>query len=309
MEYHINGGEKLIIENNTKYRGFAMLYMVILITIIFVVAVGSVVVMNNVRNGSINKRDLTVDTTNTTTGDEIPTNKPSQSKSKDSVATLNWQPTGDGWQATTAPAPCPNPLTFEPPADMTKVTSVLYPGQTRGGNYKPHGGFRFDNLTDNNLTVTAPITAYAVQGARYLEKDELQYTFDFIHPCGYMYRVGHLFKLPANLAKIAETFLAAAEGDSRTQFIDPPVLVNKGDVLATAVGMIKGSNVFFDFGVYDLNNKNKASENAVWAAAHDPQLAGRAVCWFDLLPADAEAIVRSLPAGDPESGKKSDYCP
>jgi hypothetical protein len=123
-----------------------------------------------------------------------------------------------------------------------------------------------------------------------------------------MYRVGHFLKLPSNLQKMAEAFPAASEGGSQTTSIDPPVLIKAGETLATAVGITKGQNVFFDFGVYNLLTKNKASQDPTWAASHDPELAQRAVCWFDLLPADAETKVRSLPAGDPESGTKSDYC-
>ena len=47
---------------------------------------------------------------------------------------------------------CPTPL-LQTPVDLSKVTSILYPGQERGGNYKAHGGFGFDNATDNLVTV------------------------------------------------------------------------------------------------------------------------------------------------------------
>src|SRR5690349_11122272 len=63
---------------------------------------------------------------------------------------LIWQQTDGGWRAAqTAPA-CPEQPILRMPADISKVTAILYPGQTRGGNYKPHGGFRFDN-SDNNI--------------------------------------------------------------------------------------------------------------------------------------------------------------
>ena len=46
---------------------------------------------------------------------------------------------------------CPAPL-LQTPVDLSKVTSILYPGQERGGNYKAHGVFGFDNAPDNLVT-------------------------------------------------------------------------------------------------------------------------------------------------------------
>ncbi len=223
---------------------------------------------------------------------------------------LIWQQTADGWQSTKTPPACPDPLTMQTPVDISIVTSILYPGQIRGGNYKPHGGFRFDKTSNDKITVKAPIDAFLVRGGRYLAEGEVQYTFDAMNNCGVMYRVGHLRVLPANLQKIADTWPEAREGDSRTQQIMPAVLIKKGETLATTVGIIKDKNAFFDWGVYDYRKTNDASKSATYQQQHtqDKELAWHALCWFDLLGSKDSATVKSLPAGDSTSGKNSDYC-
>ncbi len=235
------------------------------------------------------------------------------SPSAPSASSVTWQQTGEGWQAVGAtPAACPSPFVFQPPADLSKATAVLYPGQTRGGNYKPHGGLRFDSSKNTDITVTAPYAAQVVRGGRYLVNGEIQYTFDFITDCGIMYRLGHLLVLTPAFQTIADKFPAAQEGDSRTSRVEPAVAVKAGDVIATSVGITKGgeTNTFFDWGVYDTRSKNEISKDGTWLAQHkdDVELAQHAVCWFDWLSSTDSVRIKSLPAGDPTSGKKSDYC-
>lgn len=124
-----------------------------------------------------------------------------------------------------------------------------------------------------------------------------------------MYRVGHLRELPANLQTIAEAFPAATTS-SAMQSIDPAVPVKLGEVLATKVGIISDGNTFFDWGVYDFRQENEASKAVSYQSAHsEKELAWHAACWLkDWLPASDEAKLNSLPAGDPTSGKNSDYC-
>ncbi len=221
-----------------------------------------------------------------------------------------WRLGSSGWQPTSSPPACPSPLALtSSPVDLRQVTSVLYPGQTRGGNYKPHGGFRFDTLSDNKVTVRAPAAASLVRGGRYLVNGETQYSFDFVTPCGIMYRLGHLLTLDPKYAQLADGFPKAAEGDSRMQIISPQLPVAAGETIATEVGTSYTEiNTFVDFGVYDLRTRNQAAQDPAWAAQHDPELAQHAVCWFGLLPAADATRVRSLPAADPNSGKNSDYC-
>lgn len=223
---------------------------------------------------------------------------------------LIWQQAENGWRSTQTPPECPSMPIMKMPADITKVTSVLYPGQTRGGNYKPHGGFRFDGFANDEVSVTAPIDGFAVRGGSYLAEGEVQYTFDVMNNCGVMYRIGHLRVLPDNLQKIADTWPAAQEGDSRTQQVDPAIYIKQGDILATTVGIIKGKNTFFDWGVYDYRQENSASKSSEYQQAHsqDKELSWHAVCWFDWLSGKDSASLKKLPAGDPTSGKNSDYC-
>src|SRR3989344_2788331 len=75
---------------------------------------------------------------------------------------------------------CP---TLQSPVDTGLVTSVLYPGQLRGGEYKAHGGFRLDGLKTNDVVVRAPISAKLIRARRYIEIGELQYIFIFETDC------------------------------------------------------------------------------------------------------------------------------
>lgn len=209
------------------------------------------------------------------------------------------------WKSSKTPPKCDDPLILETPVDLNLVTSVLYPGQIRGGDYKPHGGFRFDNSQNNKISVTAPIDGYLVEGSRYLVNGEIQYTFDIINNCGIKYRFGHLYVLTPKFLEIAEKFREPVEGDSRTTKVDP-VFVEKGELIATEIGLTE--NYFFDWGVYDLRQKNKASEDPKWAKEHPNDQEQYAVCWLDLLGQEDSVKVKELPGADGVSGKQSDYC-
>jgi hypothetical protein len=220
-----------------------------------------------------------------------------------------WDNSGaTGWQAIFGTPPvCPEPFTIQSPVDTTLATSILYPGQSRP-DYKPHGAFRFDTIKDNTVNVTMPMAGKVVRGSRYLVGGELQYTFDIIHPCGMMVRLGHMLELSPKFAALATNFPPAQEGDSRTTRVEPAVDVVVGELVATKVGLTAGQNTFVDLGVYDLRQKNEASKNSSYAASHDLELAQHALCWFNMLPSADAARVLALPAGDPKAGKTSDYC-
>jgi hypothetical protein len=235
---------------------------------------------------------------------------------------ITWQATGQGSWLTTpynAKVPtCPSPLQLQlPTPDISKVTSILYPGQQRlgdftgkGGNYKPHGGFRFDSAADNNVTVTMPFDGYAMRGSQFLEGGEIQYDFDIVNPCGIMIRLGHLRELTSPFQAIADKFPAAIVDDSRTTKIEPMIPFKAGDKIATAVGFKTTHNVAFDYGVYDLRSNNEASKDATYKAAHadTAELSSHALCWLNLLNSKDMQTVKALPAGDKASGKTSDYC-
>jgi hypothetical protein len=239
-------------------------------------------------------------------------NNPSQNNSNDNRNTGNsnssWQLTSDGsYQASGTPPECPSPLVLVSPTDLSKVVSILYPGQARGGDYKPHGGFRFVDGA-NQVDVIAPMDAVVVEGGRYLVNGEIQYVFDFVNLCGIKYRLGHLRTLSPAFENIANQFSEAQEMDSRTTQVIPSVEIKAGDIIATAVGLLEEGNAFFDFGVYDLRQTNEASKNANFQTVHanDRSLSWHGVCWFDLLSTQDESTVRSLPATSP--GSESDYC-
>ena len=226
-----------------------------------------------------------------------------------------WRQTAAGWEAQGDVPECPAQPMLKAPADLSKATSVLYPGQVRGGtSYKPHGGLRFNNSTDNKITVTAPLDGYVIRGARNIVDGgtEVQYSFSIMNNCGVMITLGHLRELSPDLQKIAETFPQPTKS-SAVQNVNPPVYIKQGTVLATKVGTLSDNNTFFDWGVTDYRQPNEASKSAAYQAAHGENngkdTAWYAVCWLQgWLPIGDEAKLASLPAGDPVSGKKSDYC-
>lgn len=233
----------------------------------------------------------------------LPTPAPSPSPSE-----VTWGFNGQAWQASGTPPACPSPLTLQIPVDLSRVTSVLYPGQTRGGNYKAHGGFRFDGSGEtNSVTVSAPMAAAIVRGARYIEGGETQYLFDFINGCGVMYRFDHLLVLASRFQALAETLPPASASTVTTNFAAGQT-VSAAETIATAVGFRASQNVSVDWGVYDLRQMNAAAQNAAWLASHPGDQAPYGVCWFDNLSAGDAARVRSLPPADGQAGRTSDYC-
>ena len=225
------------------------------------------------------------------------------------IGAVRWAFDDDAWRASGTPPECPSPLTFATPADFSRATSVLYPGQIRGNAYRPHGGLRFDAPGETgNVAVVAPMDGSVSRGARYLEGGALQYTFDIVHDCGILHRFDHLRDLVPLLQQLADLFPPAREGDSRTTPVAAGRIVRAGERLAAGVGDPAARNVFFDWGVYDVRRRNDASQNGAWLAAHPGAFASYAICWFDNLPPGDAALVRSLPPGSSESGAISDYC-
>jgi hypothetical protein len=199
---------------------------------------------------------------------------------------------------------CPTPL-LQTPVDLSKVTSILYPGQERGGNYKAHGGFGFDNATDNLVTVKIPLNGKITRVVRYKELGEIQYLFEFDGDCGVSFRFDHLRKLTAKFEAVVNAF--PIKEDTRTDPVNPPVPVTVGEVLATEVGFL--NNVSVDFGVYDMRQKNEASKDPSWASSHSQFPADSyGICWLNFLPQADSAAVKLLPSRDAKNGKTSDYC-
>ena len=207
-------------------------------------------------------------------------------------------------EMSTPQSSCPTPL-LQSPVDLSTVTSILYPGQERGGNYKAHGGFGFDDATDNSVTVEIPLDGKITRVARYRELGEVQYLFEFEGNCGVSFRLDHLRELTAKFEAVVAAF--PIKEDSRTDLVNPPIAVMLGEVIATEVGFL--NNVFVDFGVYDMRQKNEASRDPAWAGAHSQFPADSyGICWLDALPQADSLVVKALPSRDGASGTKSDYC-
>lgn len=233
--------------------------------------------------------------------------KDNKTGTSDSATSASWSFDGENWTASGTPPACPDPLKLPSPVDVSKATHILYPGQARGGDYKPHGGFLFNGSKNSDISVTVPLDAQLVKGSRYIERDELQYFFVFINPCGLMYKFDHLAKLTPKFQAVANKLPAAKVDDSRTTDIEG-VEVKAGEQLATSVGFSKASPIVsVDFGVYDLRQPNSISANSAWAMEHheDMEFAPYGVCWLDLVE-DSKRL-KALPGSGTE-GKTSDYC-
>lgn len=222
---------------------------------------------------------------------------------------VSWSFNGTEWKASGTPPTCSQSLIGQTPVDMAKATAILYPGQTRGNDYKPHGGFLFGS-GNNNQTVKVPLDAVVYKGSRYIEQGETQYFFVFIAPCGIMYRFDHLLTLSSEFQSLAERLPMPKENDSSTTNFNPAPKVKVSDVVATAVGFKKTGNASLDFGVYDLRQKNEVSKTNAWQAAHpnEDEFGAYGICWLDHLPAKDAEIAKGLPSGDSQAGKTSDYC-
>jgi len=212
------------------------------------------------------------------------------------------------WKATGDPPACPDPLIVKPPVDINQVSSILYPGQVRGGDYKPHGGFRFIK-NDNLVDVVIPMDAYLVQASRHLARGEIQYLMFFVNDCGVMYKLDHLRTLTDKYERVFDDFPPPPVEDSRTTEINPRVFVQQGELIATEIGFEKDKNVFLDFGLYDLRQKNETSQDPSWIASH-PGLEEQgeyALCWLNNFKPQQAEILANLPIGSVE-GNASDYC-
>lgn len=242
--------------------------------------------------------------------EQKPQSSTQSAKTENSSTDISWEFNGDKWQASPSPPDCKEPLSMNSPVDVSLASGILYPGQTRGGQYKSHGGFRFDGKKNEDITVKVPMDAQLVKGSRYIEQGETQYFLVFIAPCGIMYRLDHLLTLSSAFQKYADTLPEAKVDDSRTTNFSPAVSVQTGETVATAVGFKNSGNVTADFGVNDLRQPNEKSRDKIWSDQHQSQKEYDyfGICWFDLLPANDASTVKSLPAGDSTSGKTSDYC-
>lgn len=278
---------------------------VILITIFGLAAVGGAIFVY-VRGSSSDEGEAPTGAAENSNSESVLSNPANTNQADANVGSVTWRDRGNGYEPTGTPPSCPDPLALATPVDLSKVYSILYPGQVRGNGFRAHGGFRFDGYAGDAITVTAPLDAAIIEAARYLENGHEQIFLTYLHLCGIMYRFDHLVTVPPQIQAFIDTLPPAVPDDSRSTPVQPPIPVNAGDTIATAVG--SGDNVFIDFGVYDLRQENAASADPAWKAAHPTEYEQHGICWFDLLPAADAATVRAARAGGSDAGAESDYC-
>ena len=227
------------------------------------------------------------------------------SETADTTTGVQWSSYANTWSPNGTPPDCSEPFVVQTPVNINILTAALWPGQVRGV-YVAHGGFRFDATDGNDITVRAPSDSHLVQASQYLESGDKQYLLSFSVPCGFFYRFDHVRILSPKLADALKDLPPATPGDSRTTNI-PPVWIEQGEVIGTSVGIFP-SNIFLDFGLYDVRAPNNVIPNPAWADlyAAAEEFGHYGVCFFDYLPGNHGEIMRSLPTGN--EGKTSDYC-
>jgi len=267
-----------------------VIVVVLLLTVVLLVQASNPQVQTNIVTSSSSSKSSISETSSSTS----------------SKAESIWVQSQDGWTNEGIEANCEAP-SFNSPVNTSLVKSILYPGQVRG-EFKPHGGFIF-NTKSNAVEVKAPFDAVLVEGSRYIEGGEIQYLFRFISDCGIMYAFDHILTPSEELMNIASTFPEAKVNDSRTTLVTPQVRFSEGDILATEVGFKKTKNYSMDFGVYDLTNKNEASEDPTFVTNYvKSYLASSALCWLDNLNNPDKTTLKALPGGDSKAKKTSFYC-
>ncbi len=159
--------------------------------------------------------------------------------------TVIWLYRDGTWKPTKDPPPCPDPLVFQSPIDLNFATSILYPGQMRGGDFKPHGGMRTDGAR-KPTEIKSPTEGYIWSVARFYDENGVHYMFDMQHPCGIRHRLGHLGSVPKKFEAIFNYTPENDFKDSRTIELKEPVFVEIGEIIATSTQEGTG----FDWGVY-----------------------------------------------------------
>jgi len=295
---------------NTSQAGFGhLMLMIVVVVVVAVVGFAAYRVMN--------------------AKDEAGANNPAATGNSQTLASawpideeISWSSDGRGGWITmpydAKPPACPDPLILDlPTPDFAEATSIAYPGQSRtgsfeglGGNYKAHGGIRFQGHPDNNIEVVMPFNGSVVSATKDLVEGEYQYGFRIVNACGIMISFGHMHDLTPAFQAIADTLPDRAAGDSRSTPIEPAVAFKTGDKVATVVGLVNSKNVGFDYGVYDLRTNNEASKDEAYKAAHAEtgETAFHGLCWLDNLNDEDKAAAKSLPGTDSVTGKTSDYC-
>ncbi len=226
--------------------------------------------------------------------------KPAQTQNSGPV---RWDYKNGKWIPTREPPACPEPLVLKVPVDLERVTGILYPGQVRSEDFKPHGGFATNGQGAD--VVRAPLQGYIKDVAYFTDEFGVHYMYDIQHECGIMVRIGHLGAVPDKFQAVFDTANKRGYRDSVTMEVQS-VLVEAGEIIATNSQTGKG----FDFGMYDLRKENQAAQDLAFREAHADE-AGQAyyaLCWLDWFTEEESKKLKALPGVDWKSGKESAYC-
>ena len=240
---------------------------------------------------------------------------PTPTQQENSQVIWSWMDNQGKWVANGTPPTCTLPIIPTGALlDFSKVLSLVQPGQSRGGSYKPHGGLRWSayGTYTPGIKISVPFDGFVVQAWQYLISGIYQFGVNIETPCGFMVRIGHMHVPSAQFAQILTAIPAAAENDSREYPINPPAAVKLGDVIATDVGMPAPASAdnlgaYIDLGLLDLRQVNPIL-GTNFSTNADVKYSKYSLCWYQgnyLSPSD-QMIAANLPLanGDP----KSDYC-
>ena len=219
------------------------------------------------------------------------------------ISPVRWDYKNGKWIPTREPPACPEPLVLKVPVDLERVNGILYPGQVRGDDFKPHGGFATDG--EGPDVVSAPLQGYIKEVAYFTDEFGVHYMYDIQHECGIMVRMGHLGAVPEKFQEVFDAVPKRGYRDSVTMEVES-VLVEAGEIIATNSQTGKG----FDFGLYDLRKENQAAKDPAFREKHADE-AGQAyyaLCWLDWFTEEESNNLKALPGVDGKSGKESAYC-
>ena len=248
-----------------------------------------------------------------TTGSQAPSNSAGTGAETSAAANWRWADEGSKWVSSGSVPACTFPIIADGSfANFGTAISKDQPGQIRGGSYKPHGTIRWSNqVYVPGIDIRAPFDGVIVAAWHYLVEGQYQFGVNFVSPCGFMIRIGHLNSAGPKVASILSKLSPAMENDSRESNLQSPVALVKGDVIATAVGIPSGRadsvGTFVDFALLDLRSANQRTLSSV-AAASDVKYSRYAVCWYEgqYLGNGDKAKASALAYSNGDSA--SDYC-
>ena len=240
--------------------------------------------------------------------------KSTPNPSNNSIVSWQFDSMSSSWISRGKVPICPTPLIASGEfVDFSRVLSILQPGQSRGGSYKPHGGLRWSVYGSyvKGVTVTAPFDGEIVAAAQYMVGGIFQFGVNIIHPCGVMLRLGHLQEPSDYMKTILKNLPPPVENDSRESLLSG-IFIKKGQMIATEVGMPPPASAdelgtHMDLGILNLLKRNPLVSTNFTSNA-DVKYSLYSVCWYegDYFSVADKARLLTLPFANGDS--TSDYC-